>query len=282
MSSSFPIALDNFTIPVSSTPLNGGVDHALAHSSQHANLNSAITAIESAIGINGSVDSNSIQYKLNSHSAAIESLSSVNVVSSSISNIQKFMTAGTFTWTCPAGVTKILLTGAAGGGGGAYGLERDNIAGNTCFGGGGGQGGEAILETLVDVVPGQVYNIIIGAGGTGAPNQGNNASPEVFGNTGGVTGFGSLVTLAGGLGGGPPSPSSYGYPRGADHNGQLGSYCHIVGGGTGGDNIAGGIGGNSSAGLLGGGGAGGTGNWAGNGIYCGGKDGGAGFLIIKW
>jgi hypothetical protein len=69
MPTSFPTLIDNvFDIP--NTPLPNTLltgPGGLAHASQHANLNSAIKAIETKIGQDNSVDSNSIDYKLKNH-----------------------------------------------------------------------------------------------------------------------------------------------------------------------------------------------------------------------
>jgi hypothetical protein len=57
MSTSFPAALDNFTNPASTSPRS---DHA----AQHANANDAIEAIEALLGITGSTDPDSVEYRL--------------------------------------------------------------------------------------------------------------------------------------------------------------------------------------------------------------------------
>lgn len=61
MSTLFPASLDVFTNPTASSNMN---DPAVAHHTQHANANDAIRAVETAIGITGSTDANSINYKL--------------------------------------------------------------------------------------------------------------------------------------------------------------------------------------------------------------------------
>ena len=59
MSTGFPNSLDTLTNPNSTDSLSNP-----SHSEQHINLNDAVEAIETKIGINGSNDSNSIQYKV--------------------------------------------------------------------------------------------------------------------------------------------------------------------------------------------------------------------------
>ena len=95
------------------------------------------------------------------------------------SNMQVFSSAGTFTWTCPIGVTKIMVeVWGAGGGGGPNG-----------GGGGGGYGKE-----IVSVIPNTTYTIIVGAGGAWG-------TIGTTGGTGGTTSFGSLISATGGMGG---------------------------------------------------------------------------------
>jgi len=72
-------------------------------------------------------------------------------------NKEYFTTSGT--WTCPAGITSILIVACGGASGGAAGRGS---------GGGGSSGINAIqVMTLVSVTPGVTYTITIGAGGIG-------------------------------------------------------------------------------------------------------------------
>lgn len=64
MTTAFPTAIDDFQNPLSSTAMNGGGTPQLNHAGQHTNTNDAIEAIEAVIGITGSTDTNSIQYKI--------------------------------------------------------------------------------------------------------------------------------------------------------------------------------------------------------------------------
>ena len=98
----------------------------------------------------------------------------------------EFTSNGTF--TVPAGVTKVLISGCAGGGGGG-----GSNSGNTP--GGGGGGGGVALKTSVTVTPSAPYTVTIGAAGAGGTSS-------TAGIAGGASSFGSLVTLTGGGGGG--------------------------------------------------------------------------------
>lgn len=91
-------------------------------------------------------------------------------------------------WTCPDGVILIsaLIVGGGGGGG-----DR----GKGSIGGGGGQGGEAILVRDIKVIPGNEYEIIIGAGG----ERGWSALGDDGSKGGNTTAFG--FTARGGEGG---------------------------------------------------------------------------------
>ena len=72
------------------------------------------------------------------------------------SNMVIFDSAGTYTWTVPDGVYKIKVEMWGAGGGGAYYSGSNEY----CGGGGGGYG-----LVVIDVTPGQVCAITVGAGG---------------------------------------------------------------------------------------------------------------------
>ncbi len=69
-------------------------------------------------------------------------------------------------WRCPAGVKRITLTGCGGGGGGGGGGQTTNAANRWSSGGSGG-GGAPLCVIDVTVVPGTLYNIVIGEHGIG-------------------------------------------------------------------------------------------------------------------
>lgn len=201
---------------------------------------------------------------------------------------EEFTSSGS--WTCPAGVTKIMLMACGGGGGGE--------AGNTIIDCGGG--GSNMVFHCVDVVPNTTYTVTIGAGGAGGIHN-STASQD-----GGDTTFGALVTWSGGFGGandgcGQGATTSGGTADYAGHSGQnqddanneffgfqggahVGGFTKASAGGGG----AGGRGDGGDSGWSGNGytgisaaantGAGGGGGWTG---YDGGA-GGSGYLEIIW
>jgi hypothetical protein len=136
-------------------------------------------------------------------------------------------------WTVPTNVNKIIVE--AWGGGGAGG----GVAGGGTTGGRGGGGGGAYARKNISVTPGQNYNIVIGAGGTGTSAAGNPGGDTTFNST--------LVVAKGGSGG---SATTTGGAGGSATN-SVGDVKYA--GGTGGN----GVGTTSSGG--GGGGAGSTG-----------------------
>jgi hypothetical protein len=87
---------------------------------------------------------------------------------------------GTFNWTCPTGVTKVMVSVIAGGGG----------SGNGPGGNYGGPGGTAI--GIYTVTPSTVYAVTVGAGGVGS---------GATGTAGGSSSFSSLATATGGTAG---------------------------------------------------------------------------------
>lgn len=94
------------------------------------------------------------------------------------------------TWTAPAGVTSVYITGVGGGGGGG---GTNNSLLNR--GGGGGSGGWSI-KTPITVVPETKYTITIGVGGTGALNLATSATDGTSSSVGSV-----WIANGGGAGG---------------------------------------------------------------------------------
>jgi len=167
---------------------------------------------------------------------------------------QTFTTPGTFTWSCPAGITSILAEcwGAGGGGG--------NGAGGN--GGAGGGGGEYAAEPALAVTPGNTYTFVIGAGGSGGPGS---FSTRGTGGTAGAattfTGDSKVVTAHGGGGG------SGGGSKGSGGSGSSNTTHHPGGNGAAASGHFGGSGGGSSAGngASGNNGSGSSGTPGGNG-----------------
>lgn len=117
------------------------------------------------------------------------------------------LTSGT-SWTCPAGVTKVIgrVEGGSGGGGGGNGSGYSG-------GGGGGGGGVYFIST---VIPGTAYTYSIGAGGTGA------GATSLPGGAGGLTSItigGVSFNGNGGYGGG----AGAGGPGGLGGSGSAGA-----------------------------------------------------------
>ena len=73
MTTQFPVALDSFTNPTALDTLNSAT---VPHADQHANANDAIEALQAKVGINGSADTQSIDYRL----AVVESASDPDVL----------------------------------------------------------------------------------------------------------------------------------------------------------------------------------------------------------
>ena len=59
MATNFPTSLDDFANPSPTDSME-----TVSHSSQHSNLNDAVEALEVKIGINGSEDTSSFDYKI--------------------------------------------------------------------------------------------------------------------------------------------------------------------------------------------------------------------------
>ncbi|WP_428375208.1 hypothetical protein [Lichenicoccus sp.] len=103
--------------------------------------------------------------------------------------------AGTYSWACPVGVSQILFRGWGAGGAGGVGSAG-------APGGGGGGGG--YLEVLLDVVQGETYAVVVGAGATAAAA----VTPSGFGGLLSVFGGGNGGNGGGGQAGGGGTPGS--------------------------------------------------------------------------
>lgn len=190
---------------------------------------------------------------------------------------QQFLASGTF--TVPAGVTEVYLTGIAGGGGGG---GSDGTSSYSGLAGGGGYG-LLTLRKKVTVVPGTDYVVTVGAGGAGGAAGGSN------GGAGGATSFGALLSLAGGGGGAGAAGTSGGnkYGAGGAPGGEFGEAgksgwggcTPFGGGGAGRSNSSSGAGGGASANT--GAGGGGAASFTTTGSFAGGA-GGSGYLLVEW
>lgn len=205
--------------------------------------------------------------------------------------VAEYATAGTYQFTVPKNVRSIKVTACGGGGAGAAAYYSASC------GGGGGSGGVAI-QRIFTVTPLSTISITVGSGGIGTNTA---ASSTAIAANGNATVVGTLVTLAGGKGGGVSAGgASAGEGSGAGgtggkysssgstystagSNGLLGKGGEAGGyaGGGGGSIGNGGNGGNQNGTKGGGGGgavkSGGTGatsSKAGNG--------GDGYVKIEW
>lgn len=194
-----------------------------------------------------------------------------------------YTTAGTYSWTAPAGVTRVSAVAVGGGGGGGS---------YTAYGRGGGGGGLAWVNDIV-VVPGQSYTVVVGGGGArgayATTSLGGTGGQSYFmSNTtvqaGGGTGGGANSTAATPGGGGGATWENVLYGTSGAAAGGPGGYGGVYGGGGGG---AGGYTGNGGSGYsattttTGGSGAfgnggGGGGGGSGGSTYNGGGGGGTG------
>ena len=81
-----------------------------------------------------------------------------------------YTSAGSYSYTVPAGITSITVsTWAGGGGGGGWECSAEGVYAAAAAGGGGG-GGEFHIEEIA-VTPGEVLTIEVGAGGAAKPNR---------------------------------------------------------------------------------------------------------------
>lgn len=74
---------------------------------------------------------------------------------------ESYTTAGTYTWTCPADVTKARVTVAGGGAGGCTFFSVTHPGSGAIYPGGSG----ALITTTVSVSPNSSYSVVVGAGG---------------------------------------------------------------------------------------------------------------------
>lgn len=216
---------------------------------------------------------------------------------------QEYFNPGSYNFTVPPGVRNMLVTVVGGGGAGGAGQAG---AGN---GASGGQGG-GVTQSYVNVTPGEVLNIVVGAGGVSpswpiAPPAGNpsyfqsannyiyveGGSPGVIGNNGSYVPPANALGGRGIVQGGDGGAGGDGLVAGEDGGhtpyalGGVGSPVFGSQGGTGGGGASFGPGGRAGnfaldggtavAGQRGGGGGGGQNGGAGG-------NGGNGLVILTW
>lgn len=78
-------------------------------------------------------------------------------------HMDSYTNAGTYTWTCPAGVTKARVTVAGGGGGGVATKWKKGITQQMYRGATGGNG--AMNTATLEVTPHNTYTVVVGVGG---------------------------------------------------------------------------------------------------------------------
>lgn len=179
---------------------------------------------------------------------------SVGGVGSSATTTTTYNTAGTNTYTVPAGVTSITVKAWGGGGGGGAGSGSSGIGG---YGGGGGY-----AKAVFDVTPGENLTVRVGAGGAKATaNQRGGSGGEA---TKILRSSTVLLEAGGGGGGGGRRGNTSGTEGDAGAGGGLTGQSGRSGSsgppGQGGTQLAGGTGGNGrgdgAAGISQGGGDG--------------------------
>lgn len=132
---------------------------------------------------------------------------------------QTFSIAGTFNFTVPSGVSKILAyLWGAGGGGGAYNPSSSR--------GGGGGGGGSFLLSAIDVTPGDQLAIVVGKGGGGSGSTG------IDGQSGGTTRITLPTFVSYTAGGGGGGGSASGSISGNGGNGGIYNVTTVAPGGV--------------------------------------------------
>lgn len=162
-----------------------------------------------------------------------------------------FVMPGTFTWTCPAGITKIkVMAIGAGGNGGEY--NSSSAAGSASGGGGGG----VCIDDDYDVIPGTNYTVIVANRGDELYSK---FSTDIIANSG-TNGNNTGVVAPGGS----YSGGSFGMNGGDGASGADYTYANGRAGACGGggasyfDGTSEHYGGSGGTGLYGGGGGGGS------------------------
>lgn len=195
---------------------------------------------------------------------------------------ERFTSIGTFTFSVPAGVTKVWVSMSGGGGGGGGGGQ---------YNAGGGGGGGSVLSQEVPI-PNGVTSIPVEVGYGGL--QG---AVQEDGKPGGRSSFGSFVianggsegfrgtTIGGGVGGNGGSATGgvsggHGGDRGGSNPG-IGGGSIFGNGGDGGDSNVDGWSGRRGGGY-GGGGGGGPGHVTNPNRRNNGGDGSPGFVLVEW
>jgi hypothetical protein len=176
-----------------------------------------------------------------------------------------YNSAGTFTWTCPAGVISVQSEEWGGGGGGNH--------GDVTHRGPGGGGGAYSKTNSIAVTPGGNYTVIVGAAGTVNGGTGGDSS---FGNTSVALAKGGRgADLYGGPTAGGAAASGVGDTRYSGGTGGIGAgapFYYSGGGGECADSAGNGLNGTSASPGLGGNDGDTNGGRGGNGKISGAAD----------
>lgn len=162
--------------------------------------------------------------------------------------VEVYSTAGTFTWTKPAGARAYVMEAVGGGGGGGAGGKT--ASGTAVFGGsGGGGGGLTSVTYLASDLTEASYTVEVGAGGTGGVQGG--AAP-VIGGISTITGAvqGVILRSTGGGPGGSGATSAGAAGTAGLFSGNTGTASNITANaGAGAANSRGGSGGGGGGGC---------------------------------
>jgi hypothetical protein len=177
-----PIGLTGQTGPQGTAGSNGsnGQNSLVKTTTETAGVNCATGGVKLEFGIdantNGVLDALEINSSLTKYICNGDAANQLNG-GSSFSNVQVFQVPGSFNWTVPTGVTKVVVECWGGGASGTH--FTGSYAGSA---GGYGKG-------IYSVTSGQIINVTVGAGGIPTPNVHN---------AGGSSSFGAFITSTGG------------------------------------------------------------------------------------
>jgi hypothetical protein len=199
MSTVFPTNLDSFTNPTATNPLNNP-----SHSSEHANTNDSIAALETKVGVDSSAVTSTIDYKLK-NSASIDpghhhtNVSLDSIASSKVSGLPTFPSGAIVGTTDSQVLTNKTISGSSN--------TIGNILGTSTYTASTGSANAYIMTPSPAVsayAAGQIYNFLANFGNTGAAtlnvnSLGANNIYKVNGATALASGdiaSGQLVTVA--------------------------------------------------------------------------------------
>ncbi|HXR50403.1 MAG TPA: hypothetical protein VN778_05255, partial [Verrucomicrobiae bacterium] len=110
-----------------------------------------------------------------------------------------YTTAGSNSFTIPAGCMTMTVTCIGGGGGGGSG--RQGAASTACVGGAGGGGGGLSIQRFLASDFSSPVTVVVGVGGSGASAQTTADTNGTAGGSGGQSKFGTALVAGGGVGG---------------------------------------------------------------------------------